>query len=103
MIVARWQIDAKFGHKSQVIDSIKRWAEEIGTQIGWKSDQMRMTTGSVGAKESTVVTEIELENMTELDESWDKLQEIEAHKRWSKDLEQYIVSGSHRWEIYRVI
>ena len=101
MIVARWQIDARFGHKAEVITSLKRWLEEVGSQIGWKPDNTRLLTGSVGAPESTVITEVELKNLAELDKAWDKLATLEAHKQWSRTLEPLIVSGSHRWEILR--
>jgi hypothetical protein len=103
MIIARWQIDARFGHKQEVIDSLRNWNEEIGTKLGWSLDRVRIMTGSVGANESTVVSEVELDSMATLDESWNKLAEMDEHKQWSKDLEPNIVSGSHRWEIYRKI
>ena len=28
---------------------------------------------------------------------------IEAHKQWSKNLEPYIVSGTPRWEVFRIL
>ena len=101
MIIARWQIDARFGHKEDVLRSVKRWREDIGTRIGFSMDKTRIMTGSVGANESVVITEIELPSMTELDKSWEKLSTLEEHKKWGKELEPHIVSGSHRWEIFR--
>jgi hypothetical protein len=38
-----------------------------------------------------------------LNASWDKLATIEAHKQWGKDLEPYVVSGSPRWEVLRIL
>lgn len=103
MMVARWHIDAKFGHKQAVIVSLRNWFEEIGCQIGWTEDKYRILTGSVGAKESIIISEVVISGLTELDESWNKLGEIEAHKAWSKELEPYIVSGSQYWEIMRIV
>ncbi len=100
-MLARWQIDAKFGHKPEVVQSIKRWFEEIGSQVGWGADKVRILTGSVGAPESTIISEVEIEDLTELDEGFEKLGKIEAHKQWSQNLEPHIVSGSNRWEVYR--
>nr|WP_281033457.1 MULTISPECIES: hypothetical protein [unclassified Mesorhizobium] len=34
MFSARWQIDAKFGHKQTVLDLLKKWEREIGSQVG---------------------------------------------------------------------
>ncbi len=103
MMIARWRIDARFGHKQQVIDSLKQWMNEVGSQIGWTPGKVRLLTGSVGARESTVVSEIQVESMAELDASFAKLATIEAHKEWGRKLEPYIVSGSPRWEVFRVL
>ena len=31
------------------------------------------------------------------------IEEADEHKQWSKDLEPFVVSGTSRWEIYRVL
>ena len=103
MMVARWHIHARFGHKPEVIDSLKNWFDQIGSQIGWSGDKVRILTGSVGAKESEIISEVTISGLTELDESWQKLGDIEAHKAWSRELESHIVSGSQYWEIMRII
>ena len=103
MIIARWHIDARFGHKQAVLDSLTNWCRDIATQIGWTPDKVRITTGSVGALESTVELEVSLEDLSALDAAWSKLGTNEAHKKWSKEIEPYIVSGTSRWEIYRVV
>ena len=48
MIITRWQIDARFGHKEEVLKSVKQWREDIGTRIGWPMEKTRIMTGSVG-------------------------------------------------------
>jgi hypothetical protein len=103
MIVARWHIDARFGHKQALIDSMKEWHRTIGAQIGWSADKVRLLTGSVGARESTVVAEMTLKDIAELDASWTKLATIPEHKEWSRRLEPDMVSGSTRWEILRIV
>lgn len=103
MMVARWSIDAKFGYKQSVVDSMKRWLEEIGPQAGVDAQRTRLMTGSVGALEATVVTEHVIEDLAELNRIWDKLATIPAHQKWSKELEPSVVSGTSRWEIYRLL
>ena len=56
-------------------------------------------TGSIGALESTVLTEILVQDLAELNAAWNKLGKIEAHKEWGMELEPHIVSGTPRWEI----
>lgn len=103
MMLARWTIDARFGHKQKVIESLSKWHAEIGRQIGWTDDKVRLLTGSIGAPESSIVSEIQVEDLAELNASWDRLAKIKEHAQWSKELEPHIVNGTHRWEIFRVV
>ena len=103
MIVARWSIVAKFGYKQDLIKLMERWMKEIGPQIGVTRESSRLVTGSVGALESVIQTEHVLGDLNELNTMWEKLASIPAHAQWSKDLEPLVVSGTNRWEIYRVI
>jgi hypothetical protein len=103
MLIARWQIDARFGHKQTVIDKLGTWAREIAPKIGWSPDKGRMLTGSIGAREATVIHEWMVGDLAELEKSWAALGKIEAHKAWGKEMEPYVVSGSSRWEVFRVV
>jgi hypothetical protein len=44
-----------------------------------------------------------VQDLVELDVSWNKLGSMSAHKDWSKKIEPYIVSGTPRWEIFRIV
>ncbi len=103
MMVARWSIDAKFGHKQAVIESMKRWLREIGPQAGVDAQRTRLLTGSIGALEASIVTEHVIEDLSELNRVWDKLAALPAHAQWSKELEPLVVSGTSRWETYRIV
>lgn len=101
MLIARWQINARFGHKQQVIDRLQAWARDIAPQVGLVRG--RLLTGSIGALEASVVHEWEVADLSELDRAWELLPSIAAHAQWSKDLEPFVVSGTARWDIYRVV
>ena len=103
MMVARWSIDAKFGDKQAVIDMMQRWLRDIGPKAGVKADRTRLLTGSVGALEATVQSEHVVEDLAELNRTWDKLAALAEHAKWSKELEPHVVSGTSRWEIYRLL
>ena len=103
MFIARFGIDARFGHKQKVIELMKQWDKEIGAQIGWTDDKIRSLTGSIGAKESLVQQELSVDTLAELEQGFQKLANVEGHAEWGQELEKYIVSGSNRWEILRVI
>ena len=101
MLIARWQIDARFGYKQNVIDSLVQWTREIAPKVGVAKGQI--LTGSIGALEATVEHNWEIADLAELERAWAKLGTLEAHKKWSKDLEPNVVSGTARWSIYRVL
>lgn len=103
MMIARWSIDAKFGFKQNAIELMQRWEREIGSQAGLTRDKTRLITGSIGALEATIQSEILVKDLAELNQIWEKLGAIAAHKQWSKDLEPFVVSGTNRWEVYRVL
>jgi hypothetical protein len=58
MMIARWHIDARFGSKPEVIESMQGWARDIAPQIGWTADKVRVATGSIGALESTIEVDV---------------------------------------------
>ena len=101
MLIARWQIDARFGQKQKVIDAITKWTREIAPQVGLLKG--RMLSGSIGALEATVEHNWEVADLAELEGAWAKLRKIEAHQQWSKELEANVVSGTARWSIFHVV
>ena len=88
MLIARWQIDARFGYKQKVIDSLVQWTREIAPQVGLTKGQI--LTGSIGALEATVEHNWEIADLAELERAWANLGTPEGHKKWSKDLERLL-------------
>lgn len=103
MMLARWSIDARFGYKPNVIELMQRWLRDIAPQVGVTAERTRLVTGSIGAKEATIQTEHQIEDLAELNRIWDKLATIPAHRQWGKDLEPFVVSGSSHWEVFRIL
>lgn len=103
MMIARWRIDARFGYKQQALDLLRKWAREIAPQVGWSEGRIRLATGSIGAPESTVESEIQVKDLGELNAAWDKLATLPAHAAWGRELEPVVVSGTARWEILRLL
>ncbi|WP_112322365.1 hypothetical protein [Oceanibium sediminis] len=102
-MIARWHFDAKFGHKQEAIALSKQWDEQIGKQTDIDMDKARMLSGSVGAKESSVQIEFEIDGLSELQDFFDKIAGIKMHEDWGKRMGEVIVSGSTYWEVFRVL
>jgi len=101
MIVARWQVNARFGFKQELIDEIRNWWKTIGRDIG--QTDFSIMTGSVGAAESLVTVDVRCQDMSELQSQWDQLAHFAEHKAFAQKVEPLIVSGSTRWEILRIV
>ena len=103
MFVARWQIDARFGHKQAVIDLMQRWLRDIGSKAGTDKMDVKILTGSVGAREATIEVNHTIQSLAELERFFETIGKNDSHKQWGKDLEPHVVSGSAAWSIYRVV
>ena len=103
MLIARWQIDARFGHKQTVIDLLQRWLREVGAKAGTDKMDVRCSQArsALAKPPSRQITRSRA--LPRLNASSSSIGKIDAHKQWGKDLEPFVVSGSSRWDIYRVI
>jgi hypothetical protein len=100
MFIARYCCDVRFGHKDEYLAFARKWEKEIGSRLGWKS---RVITGSIGAAESRVEHEMEVASLAELEKGFAELAKNEQHKKWGKEIEPLVVSGSNHWQIFRVV
>ncbi|WP_296745501.1 hypothetical protein [Mesorhizobium sp.] len=103
MFSARWQIDAKFGHKQTVLDMMRQWERDIGAQVGLANFKFQIMTGSIGAREATVESHMQVETLAQLEEFFAKIGKLDAHAKWGKEMEPYVVSGTSFWQIFRVV
>jgi hypothetical protein len=103
MLIARWQIDARFGHKDKVLELVHGWERSIGPKVGLDKMKTQLSTGSIGAREATVEMNHSVASLAELEQLFEKLGKQEAHKKWGQDMEPHVVSGSSHWQIFRVL
>jgi hypothetical protein len=103
VIVARWNIVAKFGHASEAISLLKAWDQDFGRKAGFPVEQQRMLQGSVGAKESLIQSEVPFENLAEMEAAFAKLATFDGHAQWSEKMAPHVVSGTNLWEVFRVV
>lgn len=102
MILARWQIDARFGHRDAALTLMRRWWSEIAPQLGWASEQVRIASGSLGVAESRLEVEVQLANLAELNSAWQRLANARGQTDWAQEISAHVVSGSARWHVYKV-
>ena len=103
MFIARWQIDARFGHKQNALDLMREWEKEIGRKAGLDPSRSSILTGSIGLREATIENNMTVDNLAELERFFETIATIPEHATWGKKLEPFVVSGTSRWSILRVV
>jgi hypothetical protein len=103
MLIARWQIDARFGHKQKALDLMQEWEEQIGRKAGLDPARSSILTGSIGVREATIENNMTVDSLAELERFFETIATIPAHAEWSRKLEPFVVSGTARWSILRIV
>ncbi len=101
-LVARWQVDARFGHKDAALALMREWWRDIAPRIGWDSAHARVLSGSLGVQESVIQVEVGLPSLSALDEAWSRLGRNPEQAQWAQALAPHVVSGTPRWSVYRI-
>lgn len=101
MIIARWHVNARFGHKQELIAELQHWWNTTGREVG--QTDATILTGSVGAAESLITVDVRCKDMAELQRQWDQLAQNKEHQQFALRIEPLLVSGSTRWEILRPV
>jgi hypothetical protein len=103
MFIAAWSFDVQYGMRDEAVRTLKETTKLVeGT--GWRSKRSRILSGSIGAPESRFVIEHEFDSLADLEASWQALHtKAEDFKRMVAQMKHFVVSGSPRWEIYRVL
>jgi hypothetical protein len=103
MFIARWQIDARFGHKQDALELMKQWQRDIGSKAGLDPARSLVATGSIGALEATIENDLTIDSLAELEQFFATIAKLPEHAAWGKKLEPHVVSGTSRWSILRVV
>lgn len=103
MFVACWMFDVRYGTKAAALTALKEF-ELRKRECGWRARRARILSGSIGVAEARIVVENEFDSLDDLEKSWDALHgHGDVFKRCVEEMEQYVVSGSPKWEIYRLV
>ncbi|PSC76447.1 sorbosone dehydrogenase [Micractinium conductrix] len=102
LLVARWTLDVKFGNKSDAVSLVQEWVRDVGSVAGLTPQNTTLSTGSIGAPESTLELEVSFDSLADLEEFWMSVPPV-AHKAWGQRMQQYIVHGSPQWSVFRCL
>jgi len=97
-IIARFSFDVPFGKKGDLFKGMKKW-ESMEKELGFPRPEILV--GSIGTPESRVELNHRFDSLASLEVVWAKLNDPRMAD-YQRELGQFVVPGSHRWEILRV-
>jgi hypothetical protein len=103
MFICAWSFDVQYGTREQAMRLLKETGAAI-KETGWRAKRTRILGGSIGAPESRIIIEHEFDSLADLEASWHSLhQKAEFFGKTVGQMKNVIVSGTPRWEVYRVL
>lgn len=103
MFIARWQFTVQSGQTDKCISLLQKWEIDVGQRIGWRPGSVRILRGFIGACDGEVEFESRFDSLSDLEGAWNDMARIPHHAEYMKLLEPLMVSGTNRWNIYRVV
>ena len=97
-IIARFSFDVPFGKKADYLKLAKKW-EPMSNDLGFPKPEVLI--GSIGVPESRVEVNHRFESLAALEKVWSKLGDPRMVD-FQREMTQFIVPGSHKWDILRV-
>jgi hypothetical protein len=103
MYVCQWHLDIPYGKQGEAVAVMRSWAKEKFASSEFRRARgSRLMTGFVGLSASHIVDEYLFDSIADFELAL-KGMSAPQFRPHSDALAQYIVPGSQRWEIYRIL
>ena len=100
MFLIRSIAQTQAGRRNEAVSISKEFAAEMRQASGASSS--RILTGSIGPADSTIVIESEVESLAQFEKQLDAMNNSPSMERYAKKFAELFISGSHRFEIFRI-
>ncbi len=100
MFIIRSIAQAQGGRRDEGVAVMKEFAATAHKDLGW--GQSRILTASVGPSDSTIVMETEVATFAAFEQQLESVNKWPGMKVFGPKFAELFVSGSHRFELFRV-
>jgi hypothetical protein len=100
MYVIRSIAQAQSGRRDEAVALMKAFANEQHKELGMP--ESRILTGSIGPADSTVIMETPVKSLADFEQGLEKTNKWPGLQRYGQKFGELFISGSHRFEVYRV-
>jgi hypothetical protein len=103
MYVCQWHLDIPYGKQKQVVEIMTAWgAEKLRSSDFKKVKSTRLLVGHIGDSASHIVDEYVFETLADFESALAGMGQPQF-KPHSDALAPFIIPGSQKWVVYRII
>ena len=100
--VCQWTLEIVYGKQKQALDIIKKWGEEKFRSSHFKVSVNRVMNGYIGASPSLIIDEYIFNSMDDFEKALADMGNPQF-REYSDSLAPFIVPGSQKWTVYKII
>lgn len=100
--VCQWSLEILYGKQKDALDIMKKWGEEKFKTSNFKTSENRMMNGYIGASASFIVDEYLFNSLDDFEKALADMS-LPQFRQYSEALATFIVPGSQKWTIYKII
>lgn len=100
--VCVWSLEIVFGRQKEAVKILKAWGEEKFRSSNFRVSKNRMMNGYIGESPSLIFDEYLFDTLEDFEKALSDMSQPQFRK-FAEDLAQYVVPGSQKWKIYKII
>jgi hypothetical protein len=97
-----WSLTIVFGKQKEALDIIKAWGAEKFKSSHFKVSTNRLCVGHVGESPSHILDEYVFESLADFEKAINDMR-LPQFKSFSEALAPFVVPGSQKWTIYKIV
>lgn len=100
--VCQWSLEIIFGKQKEALEILKAWGAEKFRSSNFKVSENRLMNGFIGESPSLIIDEYIFGSMDDFEKALSDMSQPQF-RQFSIDLAPYVVPGSQKWTIYKLI
>lgn len=100
--ICQWSLDIVYGKQKEAIDILKKWGEEKFRSSNFKLSENRQMNGYIGESPSHIIDEYIFDSLNDFERALADMTQPQF-KQYSDALAPYIVPGSQKWTVFKMI
>lgn len=103
MLVCQWHLDVPYGKQSQALAAIRAWGKEkFASSEFRRATSARLLVGFIGDSASHIIDEYVFDSLADFEAALAGMS-APQFKPLSDALAPFVVPGSQRWQVYRIL